>query len=279
MKKISGILLSALFLFSCDDLNKFTGGGDDEIVAGLKEALKVGTNSATSVLGTADGYLKDEAVKILLPEEAKPMFSAIQTIAGNEVLKTAVKLVGINLTSDFEDVLITAFNRAAEDAAPQAVNIFVNAITDMTLTDGKAILFGENNRAATDYLIGHTLTSLTSAFSPVITASLDKVKVGTYTAAGAWEFFATQNNTLSDKLTEITGSTPVQIAIALGSVSDSQLAVLKSVKRINTNIGAYVTGKSLDGLFLKVGDQEDKIRTDVNARTSDLLKRVFGQLD
>lgn len=268
MKKILFIFLTVFVFHSCEEIQNLISNSDN--VAGLKEALTVGAKNATGILGQQDGYLKDAAVKILLPEEAQSALSIMKSIQSIPGVGTLLEGVMPSLSSDFDNILITAINRAAEDAAPQAVNIFVDAITRMSITDASNILFGGNNVAATNYLVDNTYTGLQSAFSPVINESLSNVSVSGYTALTAWTTFAEQNNKLANFLDE---SPFIKETIV------TFLPQAANIKTVETNLGSYVTGKALDGLFLKVGDEETKIRTDVNARTSSLLQKVFGQLD
>ena len=277
MKRGLFILLVGIVFTACEQVSTFLSNSDN--IAGLKEALVVGSGKAANLLGAKDGYLKDAAVKILLPEEAQTTFKALQVISENRVISTALELLGgTDLTHGFEDVLITAINKSAEDAAPQAVSIFANAITNMSITDGTTILFSGDHTAATKYLHENTYADLQSTFGDVINVSLSKVEVAGYTALDAWEFFAEQNNQLAGFINEPTIQTAISTAALLGLNAD-YIQTINSVKEVNTNLGEYTTGKALDGLFLKVGNEEEKIRTDVNARTTGLLQRVFGQLD
>ncbi|MDL2290285.1 DUF4197 domain-containing protein [Paludibacteraceae bacterium OttesenSCG-928-F17] len=272
MKRGLFILLVGIVFTACEQVGSYLS--NTENIAGLKEALVVGSGKAANLLGAEDGYLKDAAVKILLPEEAQVTFKAIQAISEIPGISSAIGAIG--LKADFEDVLITAINRSAEDAAPRAVNIFANAITSMTITDGKAILFsGGDHTAATKYLHEKTYTDLQSAFGEVIDASLSKVEVAGYTASEAWTFFAEQNN----QLVGLINKPAVQLAITGANLMGLDVSAINSVKEVNPSLGGYTTGKALDGLFLKVGNEEEKIRTDINARTTGLLQRVFGQLD
>ncbi|MBL7717888.1 MAG: DUF4197 domain-containing protein [Flavipsychrobacter sp.] len=139
------------------------------------------------------------------------------------------------------DRAILSMNRAAEDAATKAVPIFVNAITSITIQDGLSILRGGSG-AATNFLKGRTTASLTQAFRPVINNSLGKV--------GATKYW-----------TEI-----VNIYNKLPTVR----------QKINPDLTGYVTERALNGLFVTIADEENKIRTNPAARVSDILKKVFG---
>ena len=136
---------------------------NDDIINGLKEALRVGTDSSTKKLSKMDGFFKDADIKILMPEEAKKMEKTLRNFGmGNLV-----------------DKAILSMNRAAEDAANGVGNIFWDAIKQMSIKDGLQILRG-GDFAATDYLKTMTTKELTEKFRPVIEASLVKVDATKY---------------------------------------------------------------------------------------------------
>ena len=133
------------------------GLSSDDIVAGLKDALNHGTQKSTDKLSAVDGFFKDAAVKILMPPDAAKVEKALRSAGfGKQV-----------------DDAILSINRAAEDAATKAAPIFLDAIKNMTVTDGVNILRGSDT-AATAYLRKTTSANLTAAFRPVIEASLQK---------------------------------------------------------------------------------------------------------
>lgn len=138
------------------------------------------------------------------------------------------------------DQVITSLNRAAEDAAIAAKPIFTDAIKQMSFQDVQNILLGEQN-AATMYFKGSTTSSLSEKFSPIIDTSLKKVDATKY-----WSDVMTRYNRI-----------PL-------------------VKKVDTDLTAYVTQKAIDGLFVEIAKEELKIRENVAARTSPLLKKVFG---
>ena len=138
------------------------------------------------------------------------------------------------------DEFILSMNRAAEDAAKQATPIFIAAIKNMTIKDAINIVKGEND-AATKYLKTNTSPELNQKFQPPIKAALDKVDATKY-----W-----------GDLIEAYNKIPF-------------------VKKMNPNLTEYVTGKAIDGLFVMVAKEELKIRKDPVARTTELLKKVFG---
>jgi hypothetical protein len=139
------------------------------------------------------------------------------------------------------DDFVLAMNRAAEKAAPQAADYFVGAIKEMTLEDGQKILNG-GNTAATDYFKSKTSDKIYSAFKPVVGKSMEEVGV-----ARAYKNMMSSYN-----------SVPF-------------------VKSESLDVDHYVTTKAMDGLFYMVGQEEQKIRTNPAARTTDLLKKVFGR--
>jgi hypothetical protein len=139
------------------------GLSNDDIVKGLKEALRVGTDSSSKRLSKADGFFADAAIKILMPPEAKKAENTLRSLGMGKLV----------------DKAILSMNRAAEDAASGVGSIFWNAIKQMSITDGLKILQG-GDFAATDYLKKTTTTDLTNKFRPVIQASLTKVDATKY---------------------------------------------------------------------------------------------------
>jgi hypothetical protein len=135
----------------------------EEVVAGLKEALMVGTNHSTVKLSSADGFFKDEAIKILMPEEAQQVAKKLRQLGMGSLV----------------DKAILSMNRAAEDATQGTAQIFMEAIKNITIEDSWSILKGGNN-AATDYLKKSTQAALTEKVRPVVAASLKKVNATQY---------------------------------------------------------------------------------------------------
>jgi hypothetical protein len=155
-----------------------------------------------------------------------------------EALKAEKKLRSLGMGKLVDDAILS-MNRAAEDASKSAAPIFVNAIKQMSIQDAVGVLKGKDT-AATSYLRNKTTSPLTEAFRPVIETSLAKVNATKY-----WNtVFTTYNKFSSDK--------------------------------INPDLAAYVTEKSLAGIFHQVGLEEQKIRKDPMARTTDILKKVFA---
>jgi hypothetical protein len=196
----------------------------DKISAGLKEALTVSTGKAVAATGKPDGFLKNEAIKIPLPDK----------------LRTAGKGLRLLGMGSQMDELEVGMNRAAEQATPQAKRIFLNAVSKMTFDDARKILSG-NDTAATDYFKQQTSAQLTTAFKPIVHTALLNVGV-------VKQYNAIMQNSLAGPL-------------------GAQ----------NFNLDNYVVGKTLDGLFYMLGQEEKKIRKDPMAQTTSLLKEVFGK--
>lgn len=235
MKKITLGLL-AFTLFGCaemqqvmDQLPQGTTGilSQMEIGNGLKEALDNGISKQVSKLTATDGFLKNEAVKILLPDE-------LQTVDK--------KLRQIGLSS-LADEGLKVLNRAAEDAVKEATPIFVNAVKQISFSDAKNILMG-NNTAATSYLQSSTSTSLYGKFNPVIKNSFAKVG-----ADKVWTNIITKYNSIP------------------------------FVDKVNPDLTDYTTNKAMEGVFKMIAVEEQNIRGNFSARSSDLLKKVFAMQD
>ncbi len=249
MKKLLIVLIALMIpiMYSCEEADEILenlGLTDSEIVAGLKEALTIGTDTAVNIVSAVDGYYQDELIKILLPPEADIIVDNLN----NPLLQA------LGLDQLIENV-IYKINRAAEDAATGAAPIFWDAITSMTIMDGYNILHGEDT-AATHYLRGQTYSGLQGLFAPVMQNSLEKDIVAGVSAQETWSTLTTNYNTVANSLPgQLAGLTPV-----------------------NTDLGDWVTRKALDGLFMKVADEEIAIRNNLGHRVTDLLRRVFGSL-
>lgn len=231
------LAICCFVLVSCEkaiDILQKTGLTNEEITQGLKEALNIGTDTSVTVLSKTDGYYRDLAVKILLPEEAQVIYSSIDKIPGGNLL--------------LENTILS-INRAAEDAAPASKQILWNAVTGITISDGLAILNG-GDTAATMYLKSKTFDSLEVLFEPKIKLSLSRQLVGSISAESAYTDLVNAYNTAS-----------------LNGILWDQ---------IKTNsLSKHVTQKGLDGLFLKIADEEKKIRENPLHRISEILKKVF----
>ncbi|MCU4173525.1 DUF4197 domain-containing protein [Carboxylicivirga sp. N1Y90] len=244
MKKIY-IAILTLALTACAELTTIMESypvnlplTEAEVANGLKEALRVGTDSASAHLGALDGYYGDELVKIVLPEEADIIVDNISRIPGGD------KLV--------EDVVVR-INRAAEDAAKEAGPVFWGAVQKMTIADAFNILNG-NNDAATQYLRKSTYDELFKLYNPKIQNSLDKEIVAGVSTNESWE--------------SLTGK--------WNGIANSTIGKFAGLEGVNTDLDHYLTEKALDGLFIKIAQEEQNIRQDPMARVNDILERVFG---
>lgn len=172
--------IKGLFEKVSSTVSPITGNlSNDDIISGLKDALRVGTDSSSKRLSKTDGFFKDAAIKVLMPEEAKKVEKTLRNFGmGNMV-----------------DKAILSMNRAAEDAASGVGTIFWAAIKSMSIKDGVQILRG-GDFAATDYLKLVTTKELTEKFRPVIETSLVKVDATKY-----WkDLFTTYNRFSSSQV-------------------------------------------------------------------------------
>jgi hypothetical protein len=215
---------------------------DSDIAAGLKEALAKGTTHAINSLGRTDGFWNNPKVRIPLPGKL-------------EQAADLARKAGMGAKVDAFEL---SLNRAAEKAVPQVADIFGDAIRKMTLNDARGILTG-GDHAATDYFRRVAGPALTARIKPIVA-----------------------------KATGSVGVTQKYKAFTSGSGGGSLGGVLGSLGSLGGHHGGdgsggnaldlddYVTGKTIDGLFTTIGEQEKSIRDDPAARTTDLLKKVFG---
>ncbi|MEO9570788.1 MAG: DUF4197 domain-containing protein [Polaribacter sp.] len=228
------VLVIAIQFVGCAELqkvvNQVTESGvlsNEQIGNGLKQALDNGIKNQVSKLTSTDGFYKNDLVKILLPEELQAVDKGLRKIGLGNLADEGIKVL----------------NRAAEDAVKTATPIFVDAVKDMTFTDAKNILLGDQN-AATTYLQGKTTENLTASFSPVISNSFSKVG-----ADKVW-------NNLINKYNSI-----------------------PFVKKVNPDLTQYVTNQALKGVFTMIEVEEKGIREKVGLRDTALLKQVFALQD
>jgi hypothetical protein len=233
MKKIT-VLLLALWFSSCaemqhviNQLPQIEGISGINISDGLKEALNNGISKQVTKLTATDGFFKNEAVKILLPEELRKVDSSLRKIGLSSLADEGLKVL----------------NRAAEDAVKEATPIFVDAVKNMSFTDAKTILMGNEN-SATNYLQTTTSVSLYEKFNPVIKNSFTKVG-----ADKIWTNIITKYNSI-----------PL-------------------VKKVNPDLTDYTTNQAMVGVFKMIAVEEKNIRTNINSRTSTLLQKVFAMQD
>jgi hypothetical protein len=201
-----------------------SGLSDGKIASGLMQALRISTSNAVARTGRPDGFLKNAAIKILLPEKLKRV-------------GTGMRMIGMGAQVDELEI---GMNRAAEQAAPKAKAIFLTALKQMSFNDARGILTG-GDTAATEYFKRASSSDLTTAFSPIVHNAMENVGV------------VKQYN-------DLVQSAPGGTAL-LG----------------NFDLDKYVVGKTLDGLFFTLGQEEKKIRKNPAAQTTSLLREVFGR--
>jgi hypothetical protein len=198
---------------------------DAKVGSGLKEALEIGTENTVNLTGRQDGYFLNQAIKILMPEKLRNLEKGLRAVGYGPQL----------------DEFVLSMNRAAEQAAPFAKQIFWDAVGEMTFEDARKILSGHET-AATDYFKSKTTDKLTVAFRPVVDREMNEVGV-------------------TRQYKELVG----------------RFQAIPFVKSESFDIDHYVLTKALDGLFHVLGEEERKIRTNPAARVTDLLKEVFGK--
>jgi len=197
---------------------------NDKIISGLREALIVSTGKAVASTGKPDGFLKNEAIKILLPEKLR-------------TASRGMRLIGMGPQLDELEI---GMNRAAEQATPLAKQIFLNALYKMTFDDARGVLTGGDD-AATQYFQRQSSAELKGAFKPIVHCTMEQVGV------------IKQYNQLTRN-----------------SVAGPLL------KAHGLELDDYVLGKTLDGLFYILAQEERKIRKDPGTRTTAILREVFG---
>lgn len=250
------------------------------IAEGLKEALRVGTDTATRKLAVVDGYLRDQAVKILLPDQLEEQINAFKafeinvfglgTVTGQRIYDQGLVIDGVvNISSlaSVEDDLITGINRAAESAASEAGPIFFDAITGITISDAENILYGPED-AATMYLKDNTFQSLFDTYEPKVNDAVNSVTVGEQTVEEVYAKFVNDYNDI------LNTRVPVSLLERTTIGSLTNLSTITSA-----DISEHATQKGLDGLFLKVEEEEASIRENPLARVTEILQEVFGLLD
>ena len=201
--------------------------GTIDIAGGLKEALNNGISKQVSKLTATDGFFRNEAVKILLPEELRKVDAGLRRVGLSSLADEGLKVM----------------NRAAEDAVKEATPIFVSAVKNMSFTDAKGILLG-NDTSATTYLENSTSIALYGKFNPVIKNSFTKVG-----ADKVWSNIITKYNSI-----------PL-------------------VTKVIPDLTDYVTKQAMSGVFKMIAVEEKNIRTNISARTSPLLLKVFAMQD
>lgn len=199
---------------------------EGDAAAGVRAALERGAGSAVSLLGRSGGFLDNPKVRIPLPG----------------FLEDAAKLLRTMGQGPKVDELVTAMNRAAESAVPEAKTLLVSAVKSMSVEDARKIVSGGDD-SVTRFFADKTREPLGVKFLPIVTRATERVS-------------------LASKYNAVAG----------------KAAGFGLVKKDDANIEQYVTGKTLDGLYLMIGEEERKIRQNPVATGSAILKKVFGSL-
>jgi hypothetical protein len=205
----------------------------EQVSAGLKEALAKGVEQAVATLGKEDGFLKDLNVKIPMPDSLKKVEKTLRSLHQDELA----------------DEFVTTMNRAAEKAVPEAAVVLGDSVKQMSIADATTILTGTNN-AATQYFRRTSETNLYERFLPIVKAATE--------ATGVTSAY----KRMEDKVAGGFGGLGGRVGNLLGVQAP--------------DLDDYITHKALDGLFLKIGEQEKLIRENPVARTTDLLQKVFS---
>ena len=261
--KVRNSLLILIFLvsfsfFSCDtlfDILGLAGSGDAlftnvEAVEAMKKALNIGAENSSNELSKENAYYDNPLLKILLPPEADVILDVLDKIPrGEELVNNVIK----------------GLNRSAEEAAKEVVPMFSTAITDMTVQDGIGIVTGERD-AATVYLKDKTYSQLMESYAKKMNIVLNKplIPVVNISTNEAWENLV---NAYNDNIASLDDNVFGGIIGGLAGVT---------LEPVEVDLSQYVTGKALDGLFVKVGEEEGKIRDNPWGYASSIIEKVFG---
>lgn len=195
-------------------------------ITSLKQALEQAAQTAVRDLARQNGYLGNDRVRIPLPENLQKA-------------ERALRKIGLG---KYPDELITAMNRAAEAAVPEAKSLLLGAVKNMTVADAKDILLG-NDDAATQYFRRSTESALGAKFKPIVARSMQQVGL-----ARAYDRFAGKG-------------------VRLGLVQER-----------DAHLDDYITRRALDGLFLMMAEQEKAIRAHPLQATGDLARKIFAAI-
>ncbi len=200
------------------------GVSEGDAALGVRAALERGAVAAVGLLGRNGGFLDNPRVRIELPG----------------FLKDAARLLEFTGQRGRIDELVTAMNRAAEAAVPEAKAMLVSAVKAMSVKDALSVVSG-GDTSVTDFFVGKTRAPLAVRFLPIVTRATEKVS-------------------LASKFNSVAG----------------KAADMGLLRKDDANIEKYVTGKALDGLYLMIGEEERKIRADPVGTGSAILRKVFG---
>ena len=218
--------VAGLWGFSLAPVARAAGLTESDASLGVRAALERGAAAAVNLLGRSGGFLDNPKVRIPLPG----------------FLNDAARLLQFAGQQQRVDELVTAMNRAAEAAVPQAKTLLVGAVQAMSVEDARQIISGPGD-SVTRFFAAKTRAPLGVRFLPIVTRATERVAL------------AAKYNAVAKK------------AAGLGLLSKD-----------DANIERYVTGKALDGLYLMIGEEERKIRRDPVGTGSAILAKVFGSL-
>ena len=212
---------------------------DTQVAGGLKDALGNGLQKAIANLGHDGGFLTNASVKIPMPEKLQMVEKALRSLKQEKLA----------------DEFVGTMNHAAEMAVPAASAVFGDAVKQMSIADAKAVLTGPKD-SATEFFRRTTQTNLYAKFYPIVQSATAKAGV---------------TSSYKNMLAKVgSGGSGSGMMSSLGGLTKNYLGADA------IDVDAYVTHKTLDGLFKMVADEEKSIRENPVARTTDLMKQVFG---
>ncbi len=223
---ISLFLMAGCAGFNAETINRALEGPLDSetVAAGLKEALRIGTERSTATTSSLDGFYGNALIRIALPEQYTGVADALRKFGmGSQV-----------------EAFELSMNRAAEKASGEAVEVFWDSITKMSISDAFGILNG-GDTAATDYFRRRTSAELHSRFQPIVISKME--------AVGVYRLY--------EDLVSSYDMLPIEKPAAV-------------------DLDDYITERTVNGIFLILEKEEQKIRQDPAARTTALLRKVFG---
>ena len=227
-----------------ETMTKSESISNDEAISAFRSAMNIGAQSAAMQLGKEDAYFKNKALKILLPDEAAVIVDNLDKIPGGQHL--------------LDDVILR-INRSAEAAAHDVVPIFATAITEMTIQDGLEIVFGDKN-ACTKYLHEKTYDKLTALYTPKMNERLNKPMLMGVSANAAWA-----------KLVQA-----YEFAAKPANAAAKLFGQEAPMPPVTSDLGRFTTEKALDGLFMKVEEEEAKIRKSPLDYADAIVQKVFS---
>jgi len=310
-----GLLSCGMHGLFADDLS------DSKIAEALQEALFLGSKTAALNLGTScssgseeckTGYL-GRVVEIDLPDTIGGVLSTIDSFMDefdalpssitstiNSVMSLNSSLLKSSAASDFSDLrnnlrglggrIKDTLNRGAERAAPKSVDLFRDAIFDMSFSDARGILFGNDSTAATSYLKKTTFLGLQGIFGGILKNCLEELELNSF-----WKpYIASPYNSFASAYSQAAKSSDVKYALSLYNSLNSKQVELPSLpypklgEDLSGDLSKYATGKALEGLFYMVGVQEANLRADpwgtvkavggfITDAIGDLLGDVFSK--